>query len=137
MKYYNLLRRNYTTELLESGEIEGRFYLNLAISAEDNEEDSGNIGGDDLEDDDDVPTEVEETIEETDINIYAVDNSIIRVIAIGTTLKAIYVNDMAGRTEEFLVDGNFAELQLPVSSGVYTVHVIGDTATKIGKVILK
>jgi hypothetical protein len=137
MKYYNLLRRNYTTELLESGDIEGRFYLNLTINGDEDIEDSGNVGGDDLEEDDDVPTEVEEIIEEADINIYSVDNCIIKVIATGTTLKAIYVNDMAGRTEEFLVDGNFAELQLPVSSGVYTVHVIGDTATKIGKVILK
>ena len=137
-KFYNLLKRTYTTDVLSAGDTEGRFYLNLTVSGDDDLDDEGdNPGGDDLEDDDDVTTEVEETIEETDINIYAVDNSIIRVIAIGTTLKAIYVNDMAGRTEEFLVDGNFAELQLPVSSGVYTVHVIGDTATKIGKVILK
>ena len=137
-KFYNLLKRTYTTDVLSAGDTEGRFYLNLTVSGDDDLDDEGdNPGGDDIVDDDDVTTEVEETIEEADINIYAVDNSIIRVIATGTTLKAIYVNDMAGRTEEFLVDGNFAELQLPVSSGVYTVHVIGDTATKIGKVILK
>jgi hypothetical protein len=142
-KFYNLLKRNYTTEKLETDTtefttLEGRFYLNLTISGDEDLEDEGdNPGGDDLEDDDDVTTEVEETIEEAQINIYTVDNSLVRVSSVGTALKTIYVSDMTGRTDEYIVEGNYVELQLPVSSGVYTVTVIGDTASKTGKVILK
>lgn len=137
-KFYNLLKRNYTTDVLATGDTEGRFYLNLTISGdEDLEEEGDNTGGDDIEGGDDVSTEVEETIEEPEINIYTVDNNIVRVSSVGTTLKSIYVSDMTGRTDEYSVEGNYVELQLPVSSGVYTVTVVGETASKIGKVILK
>ncbi len=138
-KFYNLLKRNYTTDVLATGDTEGRFYLNLTISGDEDLEDEGdNPGGDDIVDDDDVSTEVEEeTIEEAEINIYSVDNSIVRVSSVGTALKTIYVSDMTGRTDSYNVDGNYVELQLPVSSGVYTVTVIGETASKVGKVILK
>ena len=137
-KFYNLLKRNYTTDVLAAGDTEGRFYLNLTISGdEDLEEEGDNPGGDDIVDDDDISTDVEETIEEAEINIYSVDNSIVRVSSVGTALKTIYVSDMTGRTDKYNVEGNYVELQLPVSSGVYTVTVIGETASKTGKVILK
>ena len=137
-KFYNLLKRNYTTDVLATGDTEGRFYLNLTISGdEDLEEEGDNTGGDYIEGGDDVSTEVEETIEEPEINIYTVDNNIVRVSSVGTTLKSIYVSDMTGRTDEYSVEGNYVELQLPVSSGVYTVTVVGETASKTGKVILK
>ena len=137
-KFYNLLKRTYTTDVLSAGDTEGRFYLNLTVSGDDDLDDEGdNPGGDDIVDDDDVTTEVEETIEEPQINIYTVDNSIVRVSSVGTALKTIYVSDMTGRTDEYSVDGNYVELQLPVSSGVYTVTAVGETASKIGKVILK
>ena len=137
-KFYNLLKRNYTTDVLTTGDTEGRFYLNLTISGDEDLEDEGdNPGGDDIVDDDNISTEVEETTEEAEINIYTVDNSIVRVSSIGTALKTIYVSDMTGRTDSYNVDGNYVELQLPVSSGVYTVTAIGETASKTGKVILK
>ena len=137
-KFYNLLKRNYTTDVLATGDTEGRFYLNLTISGDEDLEDEGdNPGGDDIVDDDNISTEVEETTEDAEINIYTVDNSIVRVSSIGTALKTIYVSDMTGRTDSYNVDGNYVELQLPVSSGVYTVTAIGETASKTGKVILK
>ena len=136
-KFYNLLKRTYTTDVLSEGDTKGRFYLNLTVSGDEDLDDEGdNPGGDDIVDDD-VSTEVEETIEEPQINIYTVDNSIVRVSSVGTALKTIYVSDMTGRTDEYSVDGNYVELQLPVSSGVYTVTAVGETASKIGKVILK
>lgn len=52
-------------------------------------------------------------------------------------LRTIYINDMSGKTAMFNVSGQYAEIELPVAKGVYTVNVIGDTATKTGKVILK
>ena len=136
-KFYNLLKRTYTTDVLEIGDTEGRFYLNLTVSGdEDLEEEGDNPGGDEVEDGDET-TEVDETVEDFDINIYAVNGNTIHVVTIGTSLQTIYVSDMAGRTDRYVVDGNFAELRLPVSQGVYNVNVIADKATKIVKVILK
>ena len=133
-KEYNLLARSYTTDVLETGTTEGRFYLNLAYTAENVED-----GDDNYEDveDDDVSTEVEESEESIDINIYAVDGNSIHVITTGASLQTIYVSDMAGRTDSYKVEGNFAELRLPVAQGVYNVTVVTDKATKVGKVILK
>ena len=133
-KEYNLLARSYTTDVLETGTTEGRFYLNLAYTAENVED-----GDDNYEDveDDDVSTDVEESEESIDINIYAVDGNSIHVITTGASLQTIYVSDMAGRTDSYKVEGNFAELRLPVAQGVYNVTVVTDKATKVGKVILK
>jgi hypothetical protein len=44
---------------------------------------------------------------------------------------------MSGKTAAFRVSGQYVEIELPVAQGVYTVNVIGDTASKTGKVILK
>ena len=44
---------------------------------------------------------------------------------------------MAGRTMKYDVKGFAAKLQLPVAQGVYTISVIGDTANRTEKVILK
>ena len=44
---------------------------------------------------------------------------------------------MSGRNSVYNVSGQYVELNLPVTQGVYTVKVIGDNATKTGKVILK
>ena len=137
-KYYNLLERVYTTDVVNVGETEGRFYLNLTVASEEDDdliEDEEEDNNENTEGD--VTTEVDETVEDVDINIYAVDGNTIHVVTIGTSLQTIYVSDMAGRTDSYNVDGNFAELSLPVSQGVYTVNVIADKATKIGKVILK
>ena len=136
-KFYNLLQRNYTTDVIGEGDTEGRFYLNLSIAEDENIENEGDVEDDEIVDDDNISTEVEETIEEVEINIYSVDNSIVRVSSVGTSLKHIYVSDMTGRTEAYNVEGNYVELQLPVASGVYTITAIGETASKTGKVILK
>ena len=89
-------------------------------------------------DDDNVSTEVDEMESNISaINIYVSDDNTIRVVTNQVELKAIYVSDMAGRTMKYDVRGFAANLNLPVAQGVYTVNVIGDTATKTGKVILK
>ena len=46
----------------------------------------------------------------------------------------VYVNDMSGKTAKFTVSGQYAEIKLPVAQGIYTVNVIGDTASKTGKI---
>lgn len=129
-KETNLLRNTYTTETLVAGNIEGRFFLNLGVALEEEEENPS--------DDDNVSTDVEESdIAEGAINIFTDNENTIRVITNGVELKAIYVSDMAGRTMKYDVKGFAAKLQLPVAQGVYTVNVIGDTANRTEKVILK
>ena len=129
-KETNLLRNTYTTETLVAGTIEGRFFLNLGVALDEEEENP--------EGDDDVTTEVEDSeIANGAINIFVNNDNSIRVITNQVELEAIYVSDMAGRTMKYDVKGYAAKLKLPVAQGVYTVTVIGDTANRTEKVILK
>ena len=128
-KETDLLRNSYTTETLVAGDIEGRFYLNLGVSSDVEDDETGG---------DDVSTEVEENETTTSaINIFVDDNNTIRVVTNGVELKNIYVSDMAGRTMKYDVRGFAASLRLPVAQGVYTLNVIGDKANRTEKVILK
>ena len=128
-KEIDLLSKTYTTEELPVGDMEGRFFLYLEEITKEDE---------DLEDDD-VTTEVEEEITSaSEINIF-VDNSdnTIKVITNGMELRTIFVSDMAGRTMKFDVRGYAVSLNLPVSQGVYMIHVVGDGGSRTEKVILK
>ncbi|MBO7159820.1 MAG: T9SS type A sorting domain-containing protein, partial [Paludibacteraceae bacterium] len=125
-KEYDLLTRSYTTDKLAKGTTEGRFYLKFAVDVQDDNQD------------DDFTTDIEDALtEQASINIYAVDNSTVRVLGNNTELQQIYVSDMAGRTMRYDASGNFAELQLPVSQGVYLVQVIADNVTRTEKVVIK
>ena len=127
---YDLTTETYTTKRLEVGDIEGRFFLNLEEGVK--EEELPEEGGD-------VPTEIEDntsTNAEINIMVEESDNTI-RVITNGVELKTIYVSDMSGRTMKYNVRGCAVHLKLPISEGVYLVNVIGDTASRTGKVILK
>ena len=128
-KEIDLLSKTYTTEELPVGDMEGRFFLYLEEITKEDEE---------LEDDD-VTTEVEEEITSaSEINIF-VDNSdnTIKVITNGMELRTILVSDMAGRTMKFDVRGYAVSLNLPVSQGVYMIHVVGDGGNRTEKVVLK
>ena len=127
-KEYDLLERSYTTEALVSGDIEGRFYLNLGVS--ENNEDNDDTT------DDNVSTEVEENSAEKAINIFVDEDNNIRVITNGVELKNIYVNDMTGRMMSYNVKGYAATLNLPVAKGTYLIHVIAENVTRTEKVIL-
>jgi hypothetical protein len=126
---YDLLNQSYTTQTLEVGDgnIEGRFFLFLEETKQE-----------ELPDDDNVSTEVEENTSISAINIFVEDSdNTIKIITNGVELEKIYVNDMAGRTMEYEVSGCVAQIKLPVPVGVYIVQVIGDTANRTEKVILK
>ena len=111
-------------EDLEVGDCEGRFFLNIGEPKE--------------EEPDDTPTDVEEeSSSENGISIISKKSSVIVSCSSDIELQTIYINDMSGKTAAFRVSGQYVEIDLPVSQGVYTVNVIGDTASKIGKVILK
>lgn len=127
-KEYDLLTRSYTTNLLPKGDTEGRFYLVFSVIPED-----------EYLPDDDMTTGVDEEVEtaNADINIYTVNGNTIRVVTNDVNLQTIYVSDMVGRTAKYDAEGNFAEIELPVVNGVYTVQVIGDKLTRNEKVIIK
>ena len=128
-KEIDLLRNSYTTEALVAGDIEGRFFLNLNMATDVENEENG---------DDNVSTEVEDNeIINTAINIFVDEANMIRVVTNGVELKTIYVSDMAGKTMKYDVKGYAATLNLPVAQGVYTLNVIGDKASRTEKVILK
>ena len=110
-------------EDLEVGDCEGRFFLNLGEPKE--------------EESDDTTTDVEDISSEKGISIISTQSSVIVSCSSDIELQTIYINDMSGKTAAFRVSGQYAEIELPVAQGVYTVNVIGDTASKIGKVILK
>ena len=125
---YDLLTRSYTTNLLPKGDTEGRFYLVFSV-----------IPKDEYLPDDDMTTGIDEEVEtaNADINIYTVNSNTIRVVTNDVNLQTIYVSDMVGRTAKYEAEGNFAEIELPVVNGVYTVQVIGDKLTRNEKVIIK
>ena len=132
-KEYDLMDRSFTTETLESGNIDGRYFLNLTTLDNDyyvEDEEEGN---------DDVTTNVnEDTLGENAINIFVRESdNVIRVLTSDVILKNIYVSDMSGHTMSYDVNGYSATLNLPVAKGIYLVHVIGDKLTRTEKVILK
>ena len=125
---YDLLNtKEVITEELSAGDIEGRFFLNLKETEED----------DNIEGDDNVSTEIEEDSAEKCINILVEADNTVKVITNGVELENIYVSDMAGHTVGYKASGYSAVVELPVVQGVYMINVIGDTASRTEKVILK
>ena len=125
-KEYDLMTKTYTTEKLGVGDIEGRFFLNLEEP----------VIEDENPEDDNVSTDVEE-MAANEINIIVEPDNTIKVITNGIELETIYISDMAGKTMKYDVSGYAVALNLPIAKGVYTISVVGDTASKTGKVILK
>ena len=123
----DLLETPYTTETLSIGDLEGRFFLYLeeATSEENPEEDT--------------PTEIEEIDNDVNsINIFVKeDSNTISVITNGVELETINISDTAGKTMTYKASGYYENIELPVPMGVYIVQVIGDTASRTEKVILK
>ena len=131
-KSYNLtLGEECVIEALPKGVTEGRFFLNLRSAEVENPDDE------EVEDDD-LTTEIEDQIvSESGISIIGNSEGIIVSSSADIELVTIIVNDMSGKSAAYKVSGQYAEIKLPVAQGVYTVNVIGDTASKTGKVILK
>ena len=123
-KNYNLLAgETCTVDNLEVGDCEGRFFLNLGEAQE--------------ELPDDTPTDVEELPSDSGISIIGKKDGVVISCSSDIELQTIIINDMSGKSAAFQVSGQYTEINLPVAQGVYTLKVIGDTASKTGKVILK
>ena len=119
-----------TVSDLVVGDSQGRFFLYLSEEDEKPEIEDPN--------DDNVATDIEEeNADKSEISIIGTLNGVVVSCSSDIELQTIYINDMSGKTAMFNVSGQFAEIELPVAQGVYTVNVIADKATRTGKVILK
>jgi hypothetical protein len=124
-KTYNLSAgERCVVEDLVVGNCEGRFYINLQEIVEEDEEE-------------DVPTDVEEASSSNPaIDIFTNENTLVVSANSEVELQTIIVSDMSGKHQVYNVSGQYVVLNLPVSTGVYTVNVIGDTTSTIEKVRL-
>ena len=122
---HDLAEAPFTTEWLEAGDIEGRYFLNL-VPAED-----------DFVADDELETNVDEIVTNSSINIYMVEDNMVRIVTNNVNLETVLVSDMLGKTIEYKASGNFKDIVLPYAQGVYVVQVIGDKLTRTEKVIVK
>ena len=104
---------------LAVGDCRGRFYLKTSES---------------VEEDEDVTTDIFESEVSTSIDIYANGNSV--TVSSNDNIRSIIVSDLSGRQMNYNVNGQYIVLDMPVSSGIYTVNVIGDNTSKIAKVKL-
>ena len=124
---YNLSKgENYRVEGLVAGKSEGRFYLLLAGNEEELPEEG-----------EDVTTEVEDTESlASGIDIFTQENSVVVSCSSDSELMQVVVSDVAGRHQVYKVSGQYVKLDLPVNTGVYTISVIGDKATRVEKIKL-
>ena len=114
----------YTVDDLPIGLCEGRFYLMLQ---EQEEERPG----------DDVSTEVEDgQSSAASIDIFTQGNSVVVSSSSDVELMQVIVSDVSGRHQLYNVSGQYVQLNLPVATGVYTISVIGDKATRVEKIRL-
>jgi hypothetical protein len=114
----------YTVDDLPIGLCEGRFYLMLQ---EQDEERPG----------DDVSTEVEDgQSSAAGIDIFTQGNSVVVSASSDVELMQVIVSDVSGRHQVYNVSGQYVQLNLPVATGVYTISVIGDKATRVEKIKL-
>ena len=124
---YNLSKgENYRVEGLVAGKSEARFYLLLAGNDEELPEEG-----------EDVTTEVEDTESlASGIDIFTQENSVVVSCSSDSELMQVVVSDVAGRHQVYKVSGQYVKLDLPVNTGVYTISVIGDKATRVEKIKL-
>ena len=127
-KTYNL-SAGETCEVsdLVVGKCEGRFYLNLSERTIEELPEGG----------EDVTTDVQESdIENSGIDIYTEGNKIVVSSTSDVELQTIMISDISGRHQVYNVSGRYVTIDLPVSTGVYTIYAIGDKASRTEKLKL-
>ena len=125
---YNLSAgENYVVDDLVKGNSEGRFYLLLSERAAEEDPEEGG----------DVTTDVSD-IEALagGIDIFTQGTSVVVSSTSDIELMQVIVSDVAGRHQVYNVSGQYVALDLPVNTGVYTISVIGDNATRVEKIKL-
>ena len=107
-------------EGLKTGLCEGRFYLLLAEQEVEDPE---------------ISTGIDEA-QIGDIDVYTNGNSVVVSSTSDIEIAQVIVSDMAGRSQVYNVSDNYAQINLPVETGVYTINVIGDKSSRVEKIKL-
>ena len=85
----------------------------------------------------DVTTDVQESdIENSGIDIYTEGNKIVVSSTSDVELQTIMISDISGRHQVYNVSGRYVTIDLPVSTGVYTIYAIGDKDSRTEKLKL-
>ncbi|MBQ2025168.1 MAG: hypothetical protein II215_01685, partial [Paludibacteraceae bacterium] len=109
-----------TVSGLAKGDYKGRFYL-YALPVE--------------TDDDDVTTDIDvNAAANGNIDIFTQENSVIVSATNQTKLQSIVVSDMMGRSTTYTVNGQYYEIMMPESRGIYMITAVGDAGIVTKKV---
>ena len=129
---HDLLKRAYTADILAKGVCDGRYYLNVSLVDEETSDKEEN-------NDDEVSTAVDETTNNYAINIYQnlKGDNLINVVTSNVELQNIYISDLKGHVVEHKVSGNYAQIRVLATTGIYIIKVVGDKLTRTEKVIIK
>ena len=129
---HDLLKRAYTADILAKGVCDGRYYLNVSLVDEETSDKEEN-------NDDEVSTAVDETTNNYAINIYqnSKGDNLINVVTSNVELQNIYISDLKGHVVEHKVSGNYAQIRVLATTGIYIIKVVGDKLTRTEKVIIK
>jgi hypothetical protein len=109
-----------TVSDLAIGDYTGRFYLYGIPLAEE---------------DDDIETNINTSLDNNGyIDIYTQSNTVIVSAPKDTQLQTITVSDMVGRSTTYTVNGQYAEISMPESNGIYIINVVGEAGIATKKI---
>jgi hypothetical protein len=109
-----------TVSDLAIGDYTGRFYLYGIPLAEE---------------DDDIETNINTSLDNNgNIDIYTQSNTVIVSAPKDTQLQTITVSDMVGRSTTYTVNGQYAEISMPESNGIYIINVVGEAGIATKKI---
>ncbi|MCQ2336382.1 MAG: T9SS type A sorting domain-containing protein [Paludibacteraceae bacterium] len=122
-KTYNLLAGEVCEVSLKKGVYEGRFFLNLSIE------------------DEDLPTDVDDPVGEggSSISIFTQeDGAVVISSSSNENLVSAEITNMGGNTQKVtLSNPHYNRIVLDGTQGAYLVKAIGETQSKVAKVIVK
>ena len=109
-----------TVSGLAKGDYTGRFYLYGIPTAEEDE---------------DIETNINTNLDNNGyIDIYTQSNTVIVSAPKDTQLQTITVSDMVGRSTTYMVNGQYAEISMPESNGIYIINVVGEAGIATKKI---
>jgi hypothetical protein len=109
-----------TVSDLAIGDYTGRFYLYGIPLAEE---------------DDDIETNINTSLDNNgNIDIYTQSNTVIVSAPKDTQLQTITISDMVGRSTTYMVNGQYAEISMPESNGIYIINVVGEAGIATKKI---
>ncbi len=119
-KIYNLAEEVCEISALEAGLCEGRYYLTFQEK-----------------EDEDITTDIADDANYSNkIDIFTQGRQVVVSAPAEANLQTIAVYDLSGRLQvyEEVEAGQYVKLDIPLSSGIYTIHALGTTAERVEKI---